>query len=60
VNSEQPGLGIPLIVLLGLSQSACVVVGYSSRGGWSVWPGGAGLIIMFAIAAVALLWVVRR
>lgn len=39
-----------LVALLAALQSACVVVGYSSRGGWSVWPGGLGLLLMVALA----------
>ena len=38
-----------LAVLLGVSQSACIVIGGSSRGGWFVWPGGFGLLIMILV-----------
>ena len=35
-----------LAVLAAVSQSACIVVGHSTRGGWFVWPGGFGLIVI--------------
>ena len=38
-----------LILAIAWSQSGCVVVGYSSRGGWSVWPGGLGLLLMLGL-----------
>ncbi len=40
-----------------LLTSACVVGGYSSRGGWFVWPGGFGLVV---IGILILLWWWRR
>ena len=36
-------------LLLSFSFSACVSVGYSSRGGWFVWPGGCGLIVIILL-----------
>jgi hypothetical protein len=36
-------------LLLTLSLSACVGVGYSSRGGWFVWPGGCGLLVLILL-----------
>ena len=37
-----------LLVLLAtvVSQSACMVVGYSNGGGWFIWPGSLGLLII--------------
>ena len=36
-----------LAVVLAMTQSACMVLGgYSSGGGWFVWPGGLGLIVL--------------
>ncbi len=35
--------------------SGCMVVGYSSRGGAFVWPGGLGLILL-----LLLLWLLLR
>ncbi len=40
-----------LAILVAVSQTGCVVVGYSSRGGWFLWPGGFGLLLI-----VLLLW----
>jgi len=31
------------------TQWGCMVVGYSSRGGWFVWPGGLGLIVILVL-----------
>jgi hypothetical protein len=42
--------GLPLAVswmVLGLS--GCLVVGYSSRGGAFIWPGGLGFLVLLAI-----------
>ena len=36
-------------LLLALSFSSCVGVGYSSRGGWFVWPGGCGLLVIILL-----------
>jgi hypothetical protein len=31
-------------------QSACIMVGgYSSRGGWFLWPGGLGILLLIVI-----------
>ena len=35
-----------LMLLLTLSFSSCVGVGYSNRGGWFVWPGGCGVVVL--------------
>ena len=35
--------------------SGCVMVGYSSRGGFFVWPGGLGLLLL-----LLLLWLLLR
>ena len=35
--------------LLALSQTACIAVGYSCRGGWFLWPGGLGLLVILAL-----------
>lgn len=40
---------------LALTQPSCVVVGgYSSEGGWFIWPGSLGLILLIVI--LLLLW----
>jgi hypothetical protein len=39
----------PLLALLGLSQTGCIMAGYSTNGGWFVWPGGLGLLLIVAL-----------
>lgn len=46
-----------LLVLVSL-QTSCVVVGYRSGGGWFVWPGGLGLLLLLVV--LALLFLRRR
>ena len=41
---------------LALTQWACIGVGYSNRGGWFVWPGGLGLVLVIAL----IFFVLRR
>ena len=36
--------------------SACVVAGYSSRGGWFIWPGS----LLLALVLFIVLWLLRR
>ncbi len=36
------------VFLLG-ALTGCVAVGYSSGGGWFVWPGGLGLILLLLL-----------
>ena len=40
---------------LGAMQSGCIVAGYSTNGGWFLWPGGLGLL-----AIIVLLLLFRR
>jgi hypothetical protein len=40
------------ITVWGLS--GCVAVGYSSGGGWFVWPGGLGLFLIVILAVFIL------
>ncbi len=40
---------IVVVFLLAMSQVSCVVAGYSNRGGWFVWPGGLGLLLVIAV-----------
>jgi len=35
-----------LLLAFAISQSACIAVGYRSGGGWFVWPGGLGLLLI--------------
>ena len=47
-----------IVILLGALQTSCVVVGgYSSEGGWYVWPGS---LISLAVVAVVLFLLLRR
>ena len=38
-----------VVFLMLFSTSACIAVGYSNRGGWFVWPGGLGLLVLLII-----------
>jgi hypothetical protein len=49
---------IGLVLLTLFSSSGCVIVGgYSSEGGWFVWP---GTIVIFVVVAVCVLLLRRR
>lgn len=37
-----------------LMTSSCVGVGYSNRGGWFIWPGGVGLLVVILIIFLLL------
>ena len=44
-------------MLLLLTQTSCIVGGYSNRGGWFLWPGGLlGVLILVAV----VLFLARR
>ena len=34
--------------------TGCIAVGYSSSGGWFIWPGGIGLLFLVLIIALVL------
>lgn len=34
--------------------TGCIAVGYSSRGGWFMWPGGLGLLLIVLLVALVL------
>ena len=38
-----------LLGVLTLTQTSCIAVGYSSSGGWFLWPGGIGLLVILAV-----------
>ena len=38
----------------GMMSTSCVAVGYSSRGGWFIWPGGLGLLLVIIIVVMFL------
>lgn len=41
---------LSLILGLALLQTGCIVVGgYSSGGGWFIWPGSIGLLLVAAL-----------
>lgn len=41
-------------LLLALTQTGCLVAGYSSRGGGFIWPGGLGLVVLVLLAIFLL------
>lgn len=44
-----------IAITLAATQPACIVVGgYSSRGGWFLWPGGFGLVILIVIVLLLM------
>jgi hypothetical protein len=43
-----------IAALIMLSTSACVAAGYSSRGGWFIWPGGLGLLLLIIIVVLLM------
>ena len=50
-------LGLPMLLLAlagAPSLSGCLAVGYSSGGGWFVWPGGVGLLVILLVLWFAL------
>lgn len=50
---------LSLTVLLVMSQSSCILVGgYSSDGGWFIWPGS--VVSILVILVVAFLFLRRR
>ena len=55
--SGQTGVRLAWVVIAGLlsiSQTGCVAVGYSSGGGWFVWPGGLGLLLVVLLVIYLL------
>jgi hypothetical protein len=43
-----------LLLSMQLASSSCVGVGYSSRGGWFIWPGGLGLLVVILVVFLLL------
>lgn len=37
-----------------LPLTGCIAFGYSSSGGWFIWPGGLGLLLLIAIVLMVL------
>jgi len=47
-----------LALLLAMSQWSCVMVGgYSSEGGWWIWPGS---LIGLALLVIVILYLIKR
>ena len=47
-------LGVFMLGALATGLSGCVAVGYSSGGGWFIWPGGLGLLLIVLLIAFVL------
>jgi uncharacterized integral membrane protein len=45
-----------VVFALSLAQTGCIVAGYRSGGGWFIWPGGLGLLLIILV----LLFLARR
>jgi hypothetical protein len=52
---------VPRAVLVSLAAllvssvlTGCVAVGYSSTGGWFIWPGGLGLLVVILVVVLLL------
>lgn len=41
-----------IIILLSMFQMGCIAVGYSSGGGWFIWPGLTGLLAVVVLFAL--------
>ena len=57
-SAADKGMRIALSAVAGLlslgSLSGCVVVGASSRGGFFIWPGGLGLVVLILVVLLVL------
>jgi hypothetical protein len=42
--------------ILCTTLTGCLVFGYTSSGGWFIWPGSIGLLVIFLL----LVWLLRR
>lgn len=47
-------IALLMLLSLQLASASCVGVGYSSRGGWFVWPGGLGLLLILIVVVLLL------
>ncbi len=50
---RQLSLVVALLTLFNCA-TGCVAVGYSSSGGWFVWPGGLGLLVIILLVVFFL------
>ncbi|HEY0759488.1 MAG TPA: DUF3309 family protein [Acidisarcina sp.] len=41
-------------LVLMVTQSGCLAVGYSSGSGWFVWPGGIGLVVLILLVLLLM------
>jgi hypothetical protein len=51
--------GVPILassLILCTTLTGCLVAGYSSSGGWFLWPGSISLLIVIAL----IIWLLRR
>ncbi len=49
MRMKQMRISTLAIVALALTQTGCIMAGYSTNGGWFVWPGGLGLLVIIAV-----------
>ena len=55
MQSSRPAfLRVLLASFACASLSGCVAVDYSSGGGWFIWPGGLGLLLIILLVALVL------
>jgi hypothetical protein len=45
---------VALSLRAAMSFTGCIVVGHSSGGGWFVWPGGLGLLVVVLVVLFLL------
>jgi hypothetical protein len=55
-NAARGALIFAASLLSFVTFTGCLVVGYSSRGGWFIWPGSITLLIIIAL----IVWLLRR
>jgi hypothetical protein len=55
-NLAQAALALVSSLILCTTLTGCLVVGYSSSGGWFLWPGSISLLIVIALIG----WLIRR
>lgn len=46
---------VVVTLIIACLQTSCIMVGgYSSNGGWFVWPGGLGILLIIVVAALLI------
>jgi hypothetical protein len=48
-EATRVGGSLAAALLLCGTLTGCLVAGYSSGGGWFIWPGGLGLLVIVAV-----------